>query len=209
MQSLLHSCLSKFASFVCVFCLAVPLANADVADDIEQCDRCHGEGGVSTESDVPNIAGISPFILEEYMYQYRDETRPCRESKYRSGDIEQPAADMCVIAQELEEGEIVELAEHYGSKALAYAKQDFDADKAARGAKVHRRDCEKCHSDGGSYTDDDAGILAGQWIPYLEQAFSDFASGEREMLDNKMKEKMDGLDAESISALMHYYASMQ
>ena len=29
------------------------------------------------------------------------------------------------------------------------------------------------------------------------------------MLDNKMKEKMDGLDAESISLLMHYYASMQ
>ena len=140
MQTSLRSWLLKFAAFACVSCLAIPFANADVADDIEQCDRCHGEGGVSTESDVPNIAGISPFILEEYMYQYRDETRPCRESKYRSGDIEQPAEDMCVIAQELEDGEIVELAEHYGGKALAYAKQDFDPDKAAKGAKVHRRD---------------------------------------------------------------------
>jgi cytochrome c553 len=52
-------------------------------------------------------------------------------------------------------------------------------------------------------------MLAGQWIPYLEQVFADYAAGERGMIDDKMKEKIDPLDAESISALIHYYASLQ
>jgi sulfide dehydrogenase cytochrome subunit len=178
-------------------------------DDIEECDSCHGKDGVSTESDVPSIAGVSPFIIEEYMFEYRDEARICRESKYRAGDTDRPATDMCAIARELSEEEIPEIAEYYGTKEFVAAAQDFDAEKAAVGKKLHRRDCEKCHSDGGSYADDDAGMLAGQWMPYLEQAFAEYASGERGMLDEKMKEKIDPLDAESIEALLHYYASLQ
>ncbi|MCH8072367.1 MAG: cytochrome c-553 [Proteobacteria bacterium] len=178
-------------------------------DNIEQCNGCHGEDGVSTESDMPSIAGVSAFIIEEYMFEYRDGARPCRESKYRSGDTARPATDMCVVAKELSEDEIPKIAEFYGSREFIAAAQEFDVEKAAVGAKIHRRDCEKCHSDGGSYADDDAGILAGQWMPYLEQVFVDYAAGERGMLDDKMKEKIDGIDADSISALIHYYASMQ
>lgn len=189
--------------------LLTPFARADVMDDLEQCDSCHGKDGVSTESDVPSIAGVSPFIIEEYMFQYREEARPCRESKYRAGDTERAPTDMCAVAMELSEEEIPEIAEHYGSKEFTAAKQDFDAAKADVGAGVHRKDCEKCHSDGGSYADDDAGVLAGQWMPYLEQAFADYAAGERGMMEDKMKEKIDALDADSIAALIHYYASLQ
>ena len=198
-----------FGTSSCLIFLLVPFVNADVLDDIEQCDGCHGKDGVSTESDVPSIAGVSPFIIEEYMFEYRDEARPCRESEYRAGDTDRPATDMCAIAKELSEEEIPEIAEFYGSKKFTVATQDFDAAKAAVGAKLHRRDCEKCHSDGGSYADDDAGMLAGQWMPYLEQVFADYAAGDRGMLEEKMKEKMDPLDAESTSALIHYYGSLQ
>jgi len=201
--------LPGLAALVCTASLLIPLADADVLDDIEQCNGCHGEDGVSTENDVPSIAGVSSFIIEEYMFEYRDDARPCRESKYRSGDTERPATDMCEIAKELSEGEIPEIAEYFSSKEFVAAMQEFDADKAAAGAKIHRRDCEKCHSDGGSYADDDAGILAGQWMPYLEQVFADYAAGERDMLEEKMKEKTDTLNAESISALVNYYGSLQ
>ena len=54
-----------------------------------------------------------------------------------------------------------------------------------------------------------ASILAGQWITYLEQAFADYASGERESLLENMQEKMVALDAASTAALIHYYASQQ
>jgi sulfide dehydrogenase cytochrome subunit len=202
----------RFAIFTCaamLLCPLCPLAGAEVGEIADQCDDCHGAGGVSTESDVPSIAGVSSFIIEAYMYEYREDVRPCRESKYRSGDTERPASDMCAIAKELSEDEIPEIAEYYSGKEFVAATQDFDAQKAAAGAKIHKRDCAKCHSDGGSYADDDAGILAGQWMPYLEQVFVDYAAGERGMLDDKMKEKIDGIDADSISALIHYYASMQ
>ena len=70
-------------------------------------------------------------------------------------------------------------------------------------------DCEKCHTDGGSYAGDDAGLLAGQWIGYLEQVFADYAAGERSMMEDKMKEKVEALDEASMKALIHYYASQQ
>ena len=84
-------------------CLIMPLANADNTAAIDDCNSCHGPDGVSAESDVPTIAGVSPFVLEEYMFEYRDDARPCRESKYRSGDMVRPATDMCAIAQELDD----------------------------------------------------------------------------------------------------------
>lgn len=201
--------LLQLVALVCAVWILAPFANADALDDVEQCNSCHGEDGVSTESDIPTIAGASAFVIEEYMFQYLEDARPCRESKYRSGDTERPATDMCAIAKELGEDEIPEIAEYYSSKDFVAATQEFDAAKAEVGRKVHRRDCEKCHSDGGSYADDDAGILAGQWIPYLEQVFADYESGERDMMEDKMKDKMDALDAEAVDALVHYYASMQ
>ncbi len=189
--------------------ILAPLANAVTPEVIEECNSCHGEDGVSAESDVPTIAGASAFVIEEYLFQYLEDARPCRESKYRSGDTERPATDMCAIAKDLDEDEIPDIAEYFSSKEFVAATQDFDATKAGIGAKVHKRGCEKCHSDGGSYADDDAGILAGQWTPYLEQVFEEYAAGERDMMEDKMKQKIDGLDAESIDALLHFYASMQ
>ena len=89
------------------------------------------------------------------------------------------------------------------------AKQSFDADKAAAGASLHKKDCRKCHADGGSYADDDASILAGQWMPYLEQVFADYIAGDRNMLEDKMKEKMRALSDEESEALIHFYGSQQ
>ncbi len=201
--------LEQFRVFFCGAILFCTLAFADVTDIADECDRCHGADGVSAESDVPSIAGISSFILEEYIFEYQDDARACRESKYRSGDLEQPATDMCVVAKDLSEDDIAEISEFYSSREFVAAKQDFDADKAALGAKVHKRLCKKCHSDGGSYADDDASILAGQWMPYLEQVFADYVAGDRNMLDEKMKEKTDELSDEETEAIIHFYGSQQ
>jgi sulfide dehydrogenase cytochrome subunit len=187
----------------------IPVASAGVDETVKDCNGCHGDAGVSTESDVPTIGGVSPFVLEEYMFEFRDEARPCRESKYRSGDLERTATDMCAVAKALSEAEITELAEYYSGQEFTPAKQEFDAALAAEGSKIHRRDCEKCHSDGGSLAEDDAGMLAGQWMPYLEQVFADYKAGDREMMEDKMKDKIDALDAAAISALIQYYGSLQ
>lgn len=199
----------QIGALICGAVLLSAAANADLESIEKECNECHGEDGVSTENDVPSIAGISPFILEEYMFEYRDEARICRESKYRSGDLERAATDMCAVAKDLSEEDTTAISEYYGSKDFVAAQQEFDADKAAAGASLHKKHCKKCHSDEGSYADDDASILAGQWIPYLEQVFADWASGDRQMLDDKMKEKTDLLSADDIDAMVHFYGSQQ
>ena len=175
---------------------------------IQDCMDCHGQDGVSTESDMPSIGGFSAQYIIDSMIAYLDGDRPATESKYRGGDTSRAPTDMAKIAQQLDEDTTEEIAEYFAEKAFVPRKQAFDAEKAAAGAKLHKRGCEKCHEDGGSSPDDDAGILAGQWMPYLRQSFAEYASGERGM-PKKMIPKMEKLSEADIEALIHYYGSLQ
>ena len=71
------------------------------------------------------------------------------------------------IAKGYSEAEIKILAKHFAELPYERKSQSVDAGKAKTGAKLHEEHCEKCHEDGGSSAEDDAGVLAGQWIPYL------------------------------------------
>lgn len=172
------------------------------------CADCHGKAGVSTESDVPTIAGQSAAYLEATMGDYRDGNRPCPESKYRAGDTARAPTDMCKISKALSETEITEVAAHFAALPFVRAKQTFDPAKAAVGKKVHELHCEKCHAEGGSSADDDSGILAGQWMPYLQASMKEFTDGTRKA-PKKMKPKVDELSADQVDALVHYYGSQQ
>jgi sulfide dehydrogenase cytochrome subunit len=181
---------------------------ADIDTLVKNCDDCHGRNGVSTDSDVPTIAGVSPGILGDYLLSYQEESRPCPKSKYRHGDTARPETDMCTVVAKFSNADIEAIAGYYSAKPYAAAKQEFDAAKAATGKKLHARDCEKCHTGGGRDADADAAILAGQWMPYLRQAMDNFASGERPM-PKKMKEKVSKLSPGDIDALIHFYGSLQ
>jgi sulfide dehydrogenase cytochrome subunit len=198
-----------FSLAVILSVLAYPTARADVAAIAAGCGECHGANGVSRESDVPTIAGVSAFATEDYLYNYQDKVRPCHKSKYRSGDLDRPAADMCEIAAALSKEDIAAIAEHYAGLPFVAAKQDFDAAKAAVGDGIHKRDCAKCHTDNGGNADDDAGIIAGQWMPYLRQVFADYMAGDREYAEPKMQEKIAELSAADVDALVHFYGSQQ
>ena len=175
---------------------------------IELCNSCHGDDGVSQWDDMPTIAGIDAFVHSEALYIYKDEARPCETSEFRQGDTSRPATSMCQVAADLDDETIEALASHYAALPFVPAKQDFDATKAAAGAAIHEDKCSRCHSDGGSNPEDEASILAGQWMGYLRSAFEEYASGEREQLDT-MKKAMDSLSAVDTEALIHYYASQQ
>lgn len=188
--------------------LSGPVLSGDLEATIKSCNDCHGDNGVSQWNDVPTIAGVDAFVHSDALYVYRDKGRLCAMSKYRQGDTSRAESSMCDIAAELSDDTIEKLAAHYAALPFVPAKQDFDASLAAAGKVIHDRDCARCHSDGGSNPDDEAGILAGQWMGYLRTAFAEYAAGEREQLD-KMKEKMDPLSDKDVEALVHYYASQQ
>jgi len=180
----------------------------DAAAIADKCNGCHGDDGVSQWTDVPTIAGMPEFTHGDALFFFRDEARPCTESEFRQGDTSRPATTMCAVAGELSDEEIEEIAAYYFELPFVPAKQDFDAGLAATGKAVHDKLCEKCHSDGGSNPDDEAGILAGQWMGYLEDTFAEYMSGEREQ-DKSMADKMGELSDDDIKALIHFYASQQ
>jgi sulfide dehydrogenase cytochrome subunit len=184
-------------------------ANASDIDSLMGgCNDCHGDNGVSQWSDVPTIAGIDAFGIADALFMYRDEERPCSESEYRQGDTSRAATTMCAIAADLSDEDIEALGDAYGELEFVAAAQDFDAALAESGTAIHEQQCDKCHSDGGSNVEDEASILAGQRITYLENSFADYLSGDRPQ-DKKMKEKLDALSADDVKALVHYYASQQ
>lgn len=180
----------------------------DVDKLVETCANCHGKGGASTESDIPIIGGYSAEFLVNNLTAYKNKERDCPETKYRAGSKKGTKTDMCQIVKDLNDSDIKQIAQFFAKQKFVRAKQKFDPALAKKGKEVHDMYCEKCHSEGGTVSKDDAGMPAGQWIPYLKQAFDEFNSGKRPIA-KKMKLKMDELDKADIEALINYYASFQ
>jgi len=179
----------------------------DISSVVDDCNGCHGDDGVSQWTDVPTIAGVPEFVHADALYFFRDEARPCSELEYKQGEGK-AATTMCAVVADLGDDVIDEVAAYYFELPFVAAKQEFDADLAAAGKALHDAQCDRCHSEGGSNPDDEAGILSGQWIGYLDATFAQYASGDREQ-PKKMQEKMDALSADDTKALIHYYASQQ
>ena len=180
---------------------------ADISAITADCEGCHGDGGVSQWSDVPTIAGLPEFTHGDALYIFRDEARPCSETNYKQGDTSK-STTMCAVAAQLSDEQIDEIALHYAEMDFVPAKQDFDAALAATGKAVHDENCEKCHSDGGTNADDEAGILGGQWMGYMEMTLAEYRSGEREQ-PKSMEDKLNALSDDDVKALLHFYASLQ
>ena len=179
--------------------LALPAPAGVLAQDAI-CEGCHGPGGVSADPEIPTIAGISAPVHADALLMYQEGALPCTGSPMREA--------MCASVAGLTEARIEELAEYYAGQAFVPAEQDFDAEKAAAGQAVHEQNCELCHSGGGSDPADDAGILAGQWMPYLGLMLEEYANGERPQ-GPVMEGMIKQLTAEQREALLHFYASQQ
>ncbi len=175
---------------------------------VEDCNGCHGDDGVSQWTDMPTIAGMPEFVHADALFIYLDEARPCEKSEYRQGDTSRPAKTMCEVVAELDEGTLEDLAAYYFELPFVPAKQDFDPALAEAGKAVHDNLCEKCHSDAGTNPDDEAGILGGQWMGYMERTMAEYLAGEREQ-PKQMEEKMNELSDDDVKALLHFYAAQQ
>jgi cytochrome subunit of sulfide dehydrogenase len=162
------------------------------------CSGCHGTDGASGGPGTPSISGLSVAYFEELM------------KGFKTGDI--PSTIMGRISKGYTEGEAKKMATFFGAKPFVPAKQAFDKAKAAKGAKLHEKNCEKCHAEGGTDVQDDTGRLAGQWTHYLKSTMADYIAGKREMT-KKMKKRVMKLHTKGGDAafdnLMAYYASQQ
>lgn len=180
----------------------------DVDKVAENCANCHGKAGASTETDMPIIGGYSIEFLTNNLKAYKNKERECPDTKYRAGSKKGTKTNMCQMVKDLNDNDIQLIAKYFAKQKFVRAKQKFNPALAAKGKELHDMYCEKCHSDGGTASKDDAGLPAGQWKAYLKQAFDEFNSGKRPVA-KKMKLKMDELSDTDIDALINFYASFQ
>ncbi len=172
---------------------------ASALDLANSCAGCHGVDGSSVGPATPSLAGISAEYFTEAMENYKDP-----EGRY--------STIMARIAKGYSEEEIKLMAGYFSKQKMIRLDQSFDAKQAKAGAKLHKKYCEKCHEDGGRSSEDDAGILAGQWMEYLHFTMDDFTSGKREMT-KKMKKKVQKMEkdkgAKAMTQLINYYGSQK
>jgi sulfide dehydrogenase cytochrome subunit len=158
------------------------------------CASCHGTEGKSVGPASPNLAGMSETYFIDSMTAFKEDRRP--------GTI------MNRIAKGYTESQIEAMAGYFADKPVFKAKVPHDVAMAKAGAKVYDKACSKCHDDKGALPDDDAGILAGQWLPWLQYSMVDFQSGAREM-PKKMASELKKLSDAEIEAALHFFASQQ
>ncbi len=162
------------------------------------CAGCHGTNGVSAGPAAPSIAGIDYDYMVESMKQFQA--------------AERNSTIMTRIAKGYDNADIEAMSKYFSEKTYVLASQKSDAEAAKRGEKLHQKYCKDCHGDTGisKDLDDDSGMLAGQWKPYLSYTFADYQAGKREM-GKKMKKKFKSLHKKAgdkgNADLLEYYAS--
>lgn len=178
----MHQLIKSSLKFSSVLAISSVLACHSLASPSElisqhECEACHGPNGVSSETNIPTIAGIPEFNFFDQMLRYL-EGRPSASVNHVYGDTSQKG-DMVTIVKSLSEAQIEELAKHYAGLEFVPAKQSFDQALAMKGKAIHAKSCENCHSDGGSNALDEASVLAGQQKGYLATTLQQFKQGKR------------------------------
>ena len=196
---------------ICFLTLALALPGAVFSADVDtlsqNCNDCHGPQGVSTDSDMPSIAGQTAQYIADTLSLYQEWGRPCRKSPYRHGDTSRPVTSMCELAAGLGNDDIEALSNYYAELPFVAAQQQFDATKAAAGAQLYAIHCESCHPQGGSVSGLGP-ILAAQWMPYLKAAMHEALTGEH-LVPPLMEKPLADFSDEEIEALMNFFGGQQ
>jgi sulfide dehydrogenase cytochrome subunit len=172
------------------------LTGASTSMIVDTCVACHGPKGASHGPSIPSLSGMSETYIVEMM------------QGYASGEV--PSTIMGRLAKGYNEKEIEQMGQYFAAQEYVAAAQNSDSAKAAQGAKIHEKFCEKCHSESGTVADDDSGFLKGQWKPYLAAQMMDYSNKDRtatKKMMKKLKKMLDKHGDEGVSALLEYYSS--
>jgi sulfide dehydrogenase cytochrome subunit len=156
------------------------------------CAGCHGTNGASVGMATPNLAAQSKKSFVESMKEFKAGTRP--------------ATIMGRLAKGYSDAEIEAMADFFAGQKPGTYDQVVDAKKADKGALLQEKYCARCHVDDGKDFKDNAPIMAGQWLKYLQIQMDEYLSGKRKMSE-KMAEKVKPLSPDDMDAIAHFYAS--
>lgn len=174
--------------------LAQSAPPAEIADQIEVCNSCHGADGRPVNPESPIIWGQEQY----YIYvQLRD-----FQAGRRANEMMGP------LVADLPRETLRALAEYYAKQPwpnTSYKAEE--GDKAATDQMATAGQCTQCHL--GTYVGNSRiPRMASQTPVYLEKTMLDFKN-KRRMNAADMVSLMEGFSDEDIAAAARYFSSLQ
>lgn len=157
------------------------------------CANCHGEGGNSTKSDIPNLAGQNPAYLLEQVKKFADGRR---RNDFMQGMI-----------KAMSDEEKVNAVAYFSSQSVKPHASSNPA-LAVHGKELFFKTCQRCHGEQGRGNDKIARI-AGQQPEYLTMSLKRYRDGTGERIDPFMAANTKNLTDADVNALVAYISGMK
>jgi cytochrome c553 len=163
---------------------------ADMPSMAATCSACHGQAGVSSNPEWPNLAGQKEGYLVDQITAFRDGTRE--------------NAQMAPMVKSLSDADIKALAAWYSAQPAGTAA---NGDKALVASGHNRASyCVSCHGMRGITANNEWPNLAGQQALYLENQLHAFRRGERS--SGLMQNILDTIPEQDFKALAAYFSQL-
>ncbi|HEC84450.1 MAG: cytochrome c, class I [Candidatus Parabeggiatoa sp. nov. 1] len=160
------------------------------------CAGCHGTAGASAGDSIPILAGLPSEYFRRTM------------QRFKSG--ERYSTIMGRIARGYSDAEIDAMATFFEEQEWLAASHKRDPKMIAKGKKLHKKKCARCHLGDGGYTEYRLPRIAGQWADYLLIYMKNATTSEfKQPQPQLMKKSLEGLTESELAALAHFYAAQQ
>jgi len=166
------------------------LAEAPPAQ-LQSCVACHGDKGVSSNPEWPNLAGQNANYLAAQIIAFRD------------GRRSNPMMDTLVA--DLTDADAGALAQWYAGQDNAVSASG-DAKLVAAGENLSSY-CKACHGMSGTPVANEWPVLAGQQAAYLHKQLSAFKNGSR--TSSFMQAAISQLGEPEFVALAAFYSQLK
>ena len=156
------------------------------------CAHCHGEGGNSVKTDIPNLAGQNPAYLLEQLRQFAEGRR---RNEFMEGMIKAMDSD-----------EKVGMVLFYAGQSVVHRPATAVA-LAAKGQAVYAKSCQQCHGTDGQGNAQIARI-AGQQPGYLNLTLQRYRDGSSVRANSVMTPSTRQMTPADIQAVVAVVAAM-
>lgn len=209
--------MSRATLIVCAAWLTAGCANLDRSRNLDDpavtgtvlaqqvCAMCHGQGGVATSPNFPNLAAQSPEYVVAQLTGFRNHSREDPEGfEYMWG-----------ISRRLTDVQIAQLAAYYAKQAPARQEAEGDPARVKDGQMLFTAGapqrgvpaCASCHGDHGQ------GLaafprIAGQHSDYVRKQLRIIQNTDERPAGAAMKAAVHGLDSDDMANVAAYLQTL-
>lgn len=183
------------AAALLAFCPPGSAADAEAGKAKAQvCVACHGEGGNSTNPQMPSLAGQPAQMIATQLYQFREGNRKNDQ--------------MSPMAANLSNAEMNDLAAYFASVKPAPPKHRTSPENAQLGPQLTKKlNCTQCHGP-ALHGQQHIPRLAGQQPDYLRTQLKLFKASQRADMDGNMTSAAQALSDKDVDVLVDYLAGL-